>query len=443
MTRIGRLFDNPLARNFSLLTASQYGGAVLAVLSNVLAATALGPTRYGMAAVALSFPTLVWAFAGTKSIAIVTRYVSAFRATDRIDELKAIVKVGYAVDALMSLVVIALVFIGIKVFPLDILRQGEVAWLALAYAASFPFLSLTGTSWAVLSSLGRFRVIATLRLSEKLVSLLLVLLTISQNWGVRGFVLAMAISQVLAGMTMAIGSTSALSSSGIRSFWKVSIAILAPLKGELKAFVGWNYIVSTMGGLVSQLPVLVLGEIRGPAEAGYFRIAASAISTATYAEASLARVTYPLLSADWATGATEGIRKKLVGWTLKAGLPLASLLMLTIPFLDLAIRLTLGQTYSPIVPGLRPMVLGAAFSVAFFYLGTLFYAIGSIRAWAAMYAIYVILVLMLIIPGSRTWGFTGVGYVIGIGNAAFNTVVAGLVLIGGKFIKTGQKQIST
>src|SRR5262245_49061753 len=76
------------ARDAGLLTASQYVAAGLGFFTTAVAARLLGPREYGVAAMVVAYPALLWSFVGTKSTSVATRYIAIFRTTGHNDELK-------------------------------------------------------------------------------------------------------------------------------------------------------------------------------------------------------------------------------------------------------------------------------------------------------------------------------------------------------------------
>jgi len=110
----------------------------------------------------MSYPMLVWSLIGVKSITVAMRYLSAHLATDRRDEFQGICVLGYGLDvvtALCPLVIVGGTSWWVSRDLLDL--QGATLW-TIVFASTFPFMSLNGTNWAILASLGRFRLLAAL-----------------------------------------------------------------------------------------------------------------------------------------------------------------------------------------------------------------------------------------------------------------------------------------
>jgi O-antigen/teichoic acid export membrane protein len=137
---------------------------------------------------------------------------------------------------------------------------------------------------------------------------------------------ASAAGEALGGALMFLAANHALGREGLGTWWATRKEMVWPVKPEFRALLGWNYLAVTFGTLVSNVPLMLLGALKGPSEAAFFRLATSVTTVASYVETSLARVTYPILSARWAAGDRDTFMTTLRGWTLRVGLPALSCL---------------------------------------------------------------------------------------------------------------------
>jgi O-antigen/teichoic acid export membrane protein len=413
------IFRHRLAEGASLLAISQYVGAALNMVTNILIARLLGPTDYGLVALAVAYPTMLWSFVSVKSISVITRYVAIFRARREPEKLKGLVKLGYSLDFFVSLIGLTLVAISSWWVSERFYRQPHLAWLMVVYAGSFPLFSLAGNSWAVLSSWERFRLLAIFEVLQPFLKLCLTVGFIVAGLGVSGVVIGMGLAQASIGLTMMIATTDLLLCEGFGAWWKASLKPVVSLKRELMGFLGWNYLLVTLSGLVVQLPVMLLGRLRGPEEAGFYRIALNIATVGSYLETSLGRVTYPFLSAWWSSEGEERIVRTLKGWTLKVGLPISATIVLVTILFPWLLPLLFGHDYRPAVPGVQVIMLGIAISATFFWLNSFYYASKRINLWVSGYALYIILVIGLGWFVIKQWGFFGLSCLMTIGKVLF------------------------
>ena len=410
---------HPLASDVGLLTISWYLTAGLGFLTNIIAARIVGPAAYGTASLVMTYPLLLWSFIGTKSLSVTTRYIASFRVAGRNEELRSICKLGYSLDFLVSVATAMLVggtgwWVARSVYSLP-----QVSWLMMVYAASFPFFSLTGTSWAILSSWQKFRWLAMLSILGKLITLALVLGFLLTGFGAPGLIMANAVEQVVNGIIMMLVATYVLRRDGLGFWWNASLKDITPLLKELGAFLGWNYVIVTLSGIIAQVPVMLLGYLRGPEEAGFYRLATSLTTVGSYLENVLDRVTYPILSARWIMGEWESLKSSLKHWTLCGGLPAGAFILLTIPLLPIFVPMVFGSVYSPMILGVQMMMVGTALSIVFFWLKSSYYAFGRIVLWTNAYGLYTVLFIGLAWFCIQRWGFAGIAGLIVVGKTIF------------------------
>lgn len=83
LNEIMRRLRHPMTLDAGLMAASQYAASGLGFLETVVVARLLGPSDYGIGALVMGYPMLLWSFVGTKSVSVTTRYIVSFRATGR------------------------------------------------------------------------------------------------------------------------------------------------------------------------------------------------------------------------------------------------------------------------------------------------------------------------------------------------------------------------
>jgi len=172
-------------------------------------------------------------------------------------------------------------------------------------------------------------------------------------------VLGTAVAQAATGVGFAIGANSVLARAGLRSWWKSSLKGITTLNRELQGFLGWSFLTTTLSGLAEQIPLILLGRLRGPEEAAFFRLATSLVAVASYPEGALGRVTYPRLSARLASSDREKLHGTLFRWTGWIGAPASVCVLAIIPLLPTLVPLVFGDEYTSMVSGSQVMI-GAA-----------------------------------------------------------------------------------
>jgi O-antigen/teichoic acid export membrane protein len=371
-----------------------------------------------------AYPAFVLAFLGVKSVSVTTHYMSSFAAAGRHEDFKAICKLGFSMDLVVAALNLALVAAtSVWVARYFLALEGS-AWMMNVIAFSSVVASLGGTSRAILVSRQRFRHLAGLYFAAEVITFLCVIGLLLGGFGAPGVIVAKAAGEALTGVVMLAVANRVLSREGIGPWWRAPIASVAALRGELASFFGWNYIAVTLNGVVAQVPLMLLGRLRGPYEAGFFRIGMNFLTVASYLETSLGQVVYPMLSARCGNGEHAGIGKTLRQWTLQAGLPTAAAVLAGIFLMPYFVPLLFGETYQPMIFGLQTMLAGAVIGTLFFWLSSFFYASGNVGRWTKAYGVYAALTVILAWWFIQQWGFVGLALVTAAAKIVFTVAMA-------------------
>jgi len=417
---IGKLLRHPLASNAGVLAFSQYVATGVKLLTTIVAARLLGPKDYGVVSLSIAYPMLLWSFVSIKSISVTTRYIANFRSTGQKEDLKAMCNLGYKLDFFASIIAFVLVSITGGLVARYVYNMPSISWLMIAYGTSFPFLSLVGNSIAILTSWHKFRLLAALQICEQIIIFIFVFGFLVAGYGVPGVIFGMAGGNAVIGLIMFGAATIILSRDGIDHWWKASFRNLtSSLRKELAAFFGWNYLMVTLSGLLMQVPLMFLGRLRGPEEAGYYRIAMSIMTVGSYLETSLGRVSYPILSTRWDAKDQENLKRSLELWTLRLGIPAGVLILFIVPLLSITVPIILGPNYTGMVLGAQVMVVGAAISAMFFWLIQFYYISGNVGLWTKLYGFYTGLTIALGWLVIQHGGFLGLAFLVTAGKILF------------------------
>lgn len=251
-----RLLSHPMVSGAGALAASQYVGASVNLLTSIAAARLLGPSSYGVAALIMAYPNLVWSLTSVKSASVTTRYLAGFVSTRKVSEFESMCKLGYVVDLLASFVAFAVIGLSaIWLTPPVVDRPGATT-VIVAYSSSFVFSSLRGTGTAVLTSLQEFRSLAGLQLCERVIQFVLVVGLLLGGLDVAGMVLGTAVAQATGGLLLMAFATWTSKNAGIGAWWSAPLGQLRHSWRELGSFFGWNYLIVSFGGLMAQGPLI-------------------------------------------------------------------------------------------------------------------------------------------------------------------------------------------
>lgn len=389
------------------LVAAQLTAAALGLATNIVAARALTPVEFGLATLIIAYPTLLWSLVNVKSASVTTRYISAFLEAGRSAEIAGFSKLGVLIDILASLAAVVLVAIPLPLFAPWATVGASATDLTLLYSLSLPIFALSNTGSSVLSSYGRFRVLAGFQVLERLTSFVMTVLLLRQTGNVAAVIVGRAAGNVAIGVAMIASMTQLLQQGGAGRWWNAPLANLRPFMSQLSGLFGWSYVSATVAGIVGQVPLLLLGSMRGPEEAGYYRLATNLVGIGRYVEGALGRIAYPQLSRLLAAKDASSVRHVLKGWTVRFGIPAAACLLLAAPLLPYLVPAVFGDEYRSIIPGTRLMLVGSALSAVFFWTVSFYFALGRIDTWTKVQSVFGAATIgggWIVI---RSWGFWG------------------------------------
>lgn len=379
-----------IAKGSGLLLVGQYGAVALGFAATVIAARLLGPKDFGLVALIIAYPELIQSALAVKSSSVTTRYLVLMRAGQQADDLAAISKLGYGVDVTAGLLAFGLVAatasVAVDYFAGSVDPTG-LASLTLLYAASLPVVALDHTNLAVLTATQRFASMAGLQLAESALRLGLVVVLANLGFGVGGVVAATGLSATIAAVSRSVAAARALKREGVTNWLHVPVTRVSWLRREFATLVSWNYVLVTLGGVMIQVPLLWLGRMRGPEEAGFYRLATSVVTSLQYPESALGRVVSPVLVVAVARESAQKLRSLVSKWTATLGLPLAAAIALGLVPLPWLMQLVFGHRFAVAMPSVQIMAGSAVLSGLVFWVGPFYYAAGRIDLMTKLYSL--------------------------------------------------------
>jgi O-antigen/teichoic acid export membrane protein len=402
---IGRKF----IEDATALTAANVVGAGLGFVQGLIVARWLGPEQYGVAALVMSYPSLIYTFFDAKSSDAAVKYIGQHHAESNREGALAICKLGYAVDFGIALLSFLAVAASAGWGARNVVHREAEAGLLTLYAASFLLQSLTGASYAVLTTLGRFTLIARLNIASAALRVVLVLGLTAAGWQVAGVVFGNAFAIAANGLLLWLAARSAA-----RGAWGAT-----PIHGDLRAigtrlrevlsFTVFSDLNTMIGIIPKKMDLILLGYARGTEQAGYYQLAKRLAGAAYNIIAPLQSVTYPEMVRLWAAGDAGALRRRVREFSIAVGAPLGAGGIAAAALMPVIIPPAFGEAYSPSIPATALMLIGSAVWAAFFWLRPLYLATGKVREWTAIGALTALLSLVGVAMIAPVWGCTGVG----------------------------------
>ena len=397
----------PFVRHVGVLTVANGVGAVLSFVQGILVARWLGPELYGVAALVMSVPSLVYTFFDARSAEASVKFLSEFDARGERERALAMCKVGYIVEFTIAVVALLVILLLSPWAAKSIVNRPEMGWLIILYGSAFLPRALVGTSYAVLATLGRFPSIALIDTLTNILRVGLVLGLVGLGWQVAGVVWGNAIAMAATGLLYGMLAYGLVKSRWGRSWFSADWSYLRGRRREVIGFLAYNDLNALLGMIPKQLDVVILGYFRNATEVGYYKLAKSLAQIVGYVVGPLQSMVYPEFAKLWGIGDMKAFRQKTRKLALQVGLPLATVTACGITVLPFLLPALLGQSYDPAVPAAQLLLLGSAIWLGFFWLRPVYFAQGRLHVWTCISVLIVFLSVLgffLIIPH---WGYLG------------------------------------
>ncbi|MCS7192029.1 MAG: oligosaccharide flippase family protein [Armatimonadetes bacterium] len=393
--------------NVSLLTFSNITTAILGIVQTIIIARWLGPEQYGLIALVMNYPQLVYSILDVRTIEGTTKFLSEFRTSKCSQEAMAVCKVSYTIDICISIVAFVIILVTASWAAKSLFKQPSIAPLMTLYALALFPRGLYNTSYAILVTFNKFSFLAWTNLICRSIQLFSVLF-LTYFWGVAGVVIG-----TILGVTMQSAFISCRAYQQVRREWGKfkQIRPFVVLRRRIKEI--FQFYLFTSATLIVALPmqqldVTLLGYFRTPSEVGLYKIAKTLAGSLIYFVDALQQVSYPRLVNKWIEDKIQFFRqlRQLVFLGLATGPIIFSAVIFVISILTFLI----GQKF---FGAIYPLIwLWAAFTLrlVFFWLRPFFLSIGKVSFWFKLQSVAIVIGMITMFISAALWGMNGVAF---------------------------------
>lgn len=417
---IGRNF----VRNVGVLTVANGISAALSLVQGILVARWLGPELYGVAALVMSYPNLVYSFFDARSSEASVKYLSEFHARGEPERALAMCQLGYVVDFAIAALAFGVVLLSAPWAAQSIAHHPEMVGLIVVYTAAFIPRALAGTSYATLATLGRFPLIACIDVLATLLRVVLVLALVSTGWQVSGVVWGNAIPTAATGLlygTFAwVLTYRAWGTFPHQGSWQV----LRGRRREILGFLAYNDLSALLGMIPKQMDVVLLGYLRDPTEAGYYKLAKSFAGSVSYIVRPLQAIVYPQMARLCSFRDPQRIQQRAQRLAFNIGLPLGMAVVISTLPLPFILPPLVGQSYLPAVTTTQFLLVGGAIWLTFFWLRPVYFSLGQMRVWCLSIGLYAAGFIVLAVPLTLILGHIGMSMATVLIISGFHIILA-------------------
>lgn len=345
-----------------LLTGSLFG-SIIGMIAFVVTARALGPTDYGLLALAYSYGRAIQLLVGFQSWQPLIKYGAELQEAGRHDDYSSLLKFGLFVDVAAA-VTAFLVAVGlVLLFGPLIGVSNDAVQLVLIYSITLLF-QISGFPTAVLRLSGRFWLVAYGSQFNTILRLLLCLIGLLTGAGLMYFVIVWTITQIIGALLLLVLAFVELRRQGVRHL------LSAPLTGISKRFKGlWAFTIGsnielTIRSSTAQFDTLIVGALAGPAAAGFYHIAKRLGRVVVQCGVQVQAVLYPDVARLWAKQALESFRRTILQMELLLITFGVAVVVATWLFIEPVLHWTAGTEFMAAAPLATVQMIAVAMTLS-------------------------------------------------------------------------------
>jgi O-antigen/teichoic acid export membrane protein len=360
------LFDNELIRrivkNSGYLLSATVFTAAIGMLQSILAARLLGVAAFGVLGVITVFATVLNKLVSFRMSELVVKYVGQF--TESGDQpraaatFKAAALSELGASVLAFTLILLLAPLGARYFAKDPSTADWFAMYGLVILANL----IAESSKGLLQIFNRFRQFSVVSVISSLVTLSIVVIVFLSHGGFTGVLIAYISGKSFEAVGLSILALREASRRWSSRWWRTPIALLRPHGRQMIIFAINTNISASLSLITKDSELLWVALLRGPVDAGYYKVAMALANIVQLPISPLPQATYPELSREVARRNWDNVRYVLRQGSLLAG----SYTLVVTVFLILLGRPVLSFLYKPEFLPAYPalIILLAGFMVA-------------------------------------------------------------------------------
>lgn len=333
-----------MARNAGLLLAGEGAGAVMGLAALALTARGLGPSLFGVLALAQTYTKMIDTLARFQTWQLIVKYGAEALAQDRPEDFKKLIRFGTYLDLSTALIAAA---VAAAAAPLVAWVFGwEPAAMVLAWIFCGRLLfTVSSTPLGILRLFNRFDLLAKAAPIGNTARLIGVAIAFFADLGMIGFAVAWVAAAIVDRMVTVYLAWRELHVRGLRAgmpWWPRGVVAAHP--GLWKFAWSTNFVASfALAG--KDLDLLLVGAMLNTDAAGLYKIASDFAAVVNTPHRFLNATIFPELARLWADEATRTFRRLMLRTSLIVGTSAVVLVLLFVFLGDNLIKLVVGRQY--------------------------------------------------------------------------------------------------
>lgn len=376
-----RLLENPITRrvvkNSGYLFSATGISAALSMLQSALAGRLLGVAGFGILGVITMFTSVVNKFASFRMGELVVKYVGQYTEQGDLRRAAALFKAAALLEMLASTAAFGLVCLlaplGARIFAKD---EGAAGWFIL-YGLIVLANLIAESSTGLLQIFDRYRRMAFLNVIQSLFTLAVIFAAYLSGGGMREVLLAYLGGKVIGALGLTLAALGEATRHWGSGWWQAPIGLLRPQARELAHFAFSTNLSATLSLINKDSELLWVSSLRGPAEAGIYKVALAIVNIVQLPINPLPQATYPEISREVARHNWSNLRYILrQGSLLAGGFTLAASLGLIFLGKPVILLLYGKAEFLPAYPALLILLAGFLVANTFYWHRTGLLALG-------------------------------------------------------------------
>lgn len=369
--QFNRLFANELVRRMVKNSGYLFGttgiSAAASMLQGILATRLLGAAGFGILGTITLFTSVINNLISFRMGELVVKFVGYHTEQADPQTAAATFKLAAFIEMLASFIAFGLIVVLAPFAAVLFTKDPQLAPLFVLYGLVLLANLIAESSTGLLQIFDRFRRLAGLGIIQSLVTLALIAITFLAGGGLAGVLGAYLVGKSIGALGISVAALLEARRRWGANWWKAPLAPLRPRLGEMGRFAISTNISASISLITKDSELLWVSWLRGPTEAGYYKLALALANMVQMPVEPLPQATYPELSRQVARSQWGSVRYILrQGSRLAGGYSLAATIFLIV-FGQFLIRLLYSPEFLPAYPALLILLAGLLVANTFYW----------------------------------------------------------------------------
>ena len=342
--------------NASWLFGGKTASGIFTAIQTVVVARLLGVSDYGLLTLVIAYISILNMLFDLKVWETATKYIGTYLEQGELDKTRSMIKLSYILDIGSGIIAFIIAILSAKLISIYVIKSPDAYVLIWIFSISLFIDTANSTSDAILRVFDRFKTIAFINSSQKLLRLLIVAGFLFAGFGIKGVLYGFIIASFLGFAVRMWAVVRTLDESGLQGWLGAKIGLVSDEWKGIAWFLGNTSFIATLKtGNEKYLGVMILGYFAGKDAVAYYKIASSVASIINKVVDPLYEAIYPELVKFTTTNAYKDFKKMIKSSTKALVFIIIPAAVIMIIFAEPIINIAFGSDYLPATNALRIM----------------------------------------------------------------------------------------